>query len=156
MGLFSKAKDNYDRRKDIADYNYRTREYVSDGQRMYEDAYGDLVLACAQVGSKVNEFFRYKQSKLSEINSILKKIDSSNKEFKLTTKVDFIDLDVCAVKQREQLDCVDKALATWITPSITDIFGTTSIEDYYDAKNAMYQAKAYKETMRTKGRIEKR
>lgn len=150
MGLFSKAKDNYDKRKDIAEYNYKAREYVSDGQRMYQDAYGDLVLACAQVSGKVNDFVGYKKRILDEINSTLKKIDSGNKQFELSTKVDFIDLDVCAVRQTEQLDCIDKALATWVTPSISDIFGSVSTEEYYAAKQNMYQAKAYKETMRAK------
>lgn len=150
MVFFSKAKDNYDKRKDIAEYNYKAREYISDGQRMYQEAYGDLQYACVMVGCKVNDYVNYKQKILNEINCTLKKLDSDNRDFQLSTKVDFIDLEACAVRQREQLDCVDKALATWVLPSISDLFGNVSTEEYYMAKQNMYQAKAYKETMRTK------
>lgn len=150
MGLFGKAKDNYDRRKDIAEYNYRAREYVSDGQRIYEDAYVNLQIACSKTESKVNEYIRYKQGIFDEINKTLKKIDAENHEIRLLQKVEYIDFETCAVRQQEQLDCIDKALATWVIPSVSDLFSSVSLEDYYEAKQNMYRAKAYKETMRTK------
>lgn len=150
MGFFSKAKDNYDKRKDIADYNFRARTYVTEGQNMYKEAYVDLQVACAIVSGKVNEFIRYKRNVLDEINRTLKKIDGDNKEYQLSSRVDFISLDACAVGPVQQLDCIDKALATWILPSIGDLFRNVSLEEYYAAKENMYQAKVYKETMRAK------
>lgn len=150
MGFFSNAKDNYEKRQKIAEWNYQAREYVSEGQRIYEDAYADLVLACSKVSYKVNDFVRYKQQVLNEMNSTLKKIDSSSKEFNISMQVDMFDFERCAVRQVEQLDCVDKALATWVMPSVSDFFSSVSIEDYYGAKSNMTQAKLYKSQMKAK------
>ncbi len=150
MGFFSNAKDNYEKRQQIADWNYRAREYISEGQRMYEEAYGDLAYACSKTESKMLDFVRYKQKILDEINRTLKQVDASDKELKISTSVDFINLETCAVTQNEQLNCIDKALATWVTPSVTDLFHNISSEEYYEAKQNMYQAKAYKEQMKAK------
>lgn len=150
MGFFDKAKDNYEKRQKIAEWNYQAREYISDGQRIYEDAYAELVLACSKVSSKVNDFVRYKQQVLNEMNSTLKKIDSSAKEFNISMQVDMFDFDRCAVRQVEQLDCVDKALATWVMPSVSDLFSSVSTEDYYEAKSNMTRAKLYKSQMKAK------
>ena len=58
MGLFSKAKDNYDKRKDIAEFNYRTREYISEGERIYEKAYEELRVACNKSADKADKYVR--------------------------------------------------------------------------------------------------
>lgn len=150
MGLFSKAKENYDRRKDIAEYNYRAREYISEGQRVYENAYDNLRVACAKTAMKLDKYVNYKQNVLNEINRTLKKIDSSNSEIKLALKVDLLDLEACAVRQEEQLGVIDKALATWVAPSVTDLFRDVSTMDYYMAKSEMSKAKAYRDRMRVK------
>lgn len=150
MGFFSNAKDNYEKRQQIAEWNYRAREYISDGERAYQEAYDSLQDACINVSLKVNDYVNYKQKILNEINNTLKRIDSDNKEFQLTSKVDFLMLEASAVTQHEQLGCIDKMLATWVTPSVTDLFHNISTEEYYEAKQNMYQAKAYKETMKAK------
>lgn len=149
MGLFDKAKDNYDRRREIAEYNYRAREYISEGQRIYEDAYVALCMACQKVDGKVSKYQRYKQQVLNEINRTLKAIDSSHKEYKLTSGVDFVALDSCAVHQEEKLDVIDKILATWVQPSITDFF-TDNSSEYYEAKANMRNARTYKDRMKSK------
>lgn len=149
MGLFDRAKDNYDRRRDIAEYNYRAREYISEGQRIYEDAYVALCIACQKVDGKVSKYQRYKQQVLNEINRTLRSIDSSHKEYRLTSSVDFVALDSCAVHQEEKLDIIDKALATWVQPSVTDFFRDNTSE-YYEAKANMNSARTYKDRMKSK------
>ncbi len=145
----SRAEDNYEKRQQIADWNYKAREYVSDGQRIYEDAYYDLVLECDKVKSKISDFVHYKQQVLKEINSTLKNINQSAIDIDISS-IDFANLDRCAVTQSEQLTCVDKALDTWVVPEITDWFRDVSYEDYYGAKANMNKAKMYKEQMKTK------
>lgn len=150
MGLFSKAKDNYDKRRDINEFNYKAREYVSEGQRIYQEAYGDLVLACSQVGCKILDFVSFKQTQLREINQTLKKIDSEHKDMELSLKVDFPSIQCSAVAAPEKLTMFDEILATWTEPSIRDFIGTVSSQEYYAAKNAMYDAKMYREKMKMK------
>ncbi|MDE6672871.1 MAG: hypothetical protein K2K16_11870 [Ruminococcus sp.] len=150
MGLFDKAKDNYEKRQKIAEWNYQAREYISEGQRVYEEAYGNLAYACSKVEYKMQDFVRWKQKVLNEINNTLKTIDSQHSDLKLSLKVDFINLETCAVTQNEQLDCVDRALATWVVPSISDLFHNVSSEEYYEAKQNMQQAKMFKYQMRAK------
>lgn len=150
MGLFDKAKDNYEKRQKIAEWNYQAREYVSEGQRVYEEAYGNLAYACMKVENKMQDFVRWKQKVLDEINRTLKNLDSQHSDLKLSLKVDFINLETCAVTQSEQLDCVDRALATWVVPSVSDLFHNISSEEYYEAKHNMQQAKMYKAQMKAK------
>lgn len=145
----SRAEDNYEKRQQIADWNYRAREYVSEGQRIYEEAYGNLVYECSKTGDKVRDFVSYKQRVLREINDTLKSINQSAIDVNILS-IDFASLDRCAVTQSEQLTCVDKALDTWVVPEITDWFRDVSYEDYYGAKSNMNRAKAYKEQMKTK------
>lgn len=149
MGLFDRAKDNYDRRRDIAEYNYRAREYISEGQRIYEDAYVSLCEACRKTDNKVYKYQRYKQDVLNEINRTLKSIDLSHKEYRLSSEVNFAQLDSCAVRQEEKLDIIDKVLATWVQPSVTDFFRDNTSE-YYEAKENMRSARMYKDRMKSK------
>lgn len=152
MGLFSKAKDNYDNRRDIAEYNYKAREYISEGQRIYEEEYNKLQEACWKTERKVNDYQRYKKDVLNEINRTLKSINSQHQDYYISDNVDFIKLDACAVRQEEKLDIVDKALATWVAPSLKD-FVTDSISSELsrsDAKYNMMRARRYKDMMKTK------
>ena len=150
MGLFDKAKDNYEKRQKIAEWNYQAREYVSEGQRVYEEAYGNLAYACMKVENKMRDFVRWKQKILDEINRTLRDIDSQHQDLHMSAKVDFINLETCAVTQSEQLDCVDHALAAWVLPSVSDLFHNISSEEYYEAKQNMQQAKMYKAQMKAK------
>lgn len=150
MGLFSKAKDNYDKRRDIAEFNYKAREYVNDGRRVYQEAYSQLVLACSEVGQKILKFVRFKQDQLREVNRIMKSIDSNHKDLELSLKVDFPRIECHATESPEKLTMLDEILATWTEPSLMDFFGSVSDSDYYAAKNAMYDAKMYRDRMRMK------
>lgn len=152
MGLFDafdKAKDNYERRRAIDEYNYRAREYTSDGQRIYEEAYNKLCDACWKVDGKVYDYQRYKQNILFDINRALRSLDSSHKDYHITSSIDIPALDSCAVHQEEKLDVIDKMLATWTPPSVTDFFGDNTM-DYYEAKANMNKARHYKDMMKMK------
>ena len=97
MGLFSKAKDNYDKRKDIAEFNYRTREYISEGERIYEKAYEELRVACNKSADKADKYVRYKQDVLNEINKIMKSIDSEHKNMSLSLKINIPNIEASGV-----------------------------------------------------------
>ncbi len=148
MVFFSRAKDNYDRRRDIAEYNYKAREYVSEGQRIYEEAYDKLREACYKTQDKISRYVRYKKDILREINRTLKKMDTANEEIHLSMDIDFKSLESCAVVQEERLDVVDKMLATWVSPSLKDFFVDVSVSDYYEARSAMRDAKVYRDRMK--------
>ncbi len=149
MGFFDNARDNYERRQKIAEYNYKAREYISDGQRIYEDAYNSLCDAVYKVDKKVYKYQQYKQDTLNEINRSLRNLDSNHKEFKISTSVNFMELDSCAVHQMEKLDVVDKILATWVQPSVSDFFRDNTM-DYYEARSNMNSARSYKDRMKIK------
>lgn len=149
MSIFSDAKENYEQRKKIADYNYRAREYISDGQRIYQEAYNKLCDAFWKVEDKIHEHQRYKEKIAAEINSSLREIDASHKEYKISVKTEYLSLGSSSITQEEKLDFVDKALATWVTPSVSDLFNDNTME-YYEAKNNLSRAKWFKEDMRRK------
>ncbi len=147
MGIFDDAAKNYERRKQIAEYNYQARECISQGQKIYEDAYYSLKEACWKVANKVDEYQRYKMDVLGEINRTMRNIDSNHKQYNLSTFVNFDELDSCAVHQEEKLDVIDKVLATWVQPSITDFFHDNTM-DYYEARANRNRARRYKEEMK--------
>ena len=75
MGFLSNAKDNYEKRQQIAEWNYRAREYISEGQQLYEQAYGDLAYACSKTESKINKDV---SSIVSSISYAVSKFSYSN------------------------------------------------------------------------------
>ena len=64
--------------------------------------------------------------------------------------MDLVDLQGCTIRQEEQLNVVDKILATWVAPSVSDLFTEVSSYDYYMAKAEMNKAKAYRDRMKMK------
>lgn len=152
MGLFSRAKDNYDKRRDIAEFNYKAKEYIQEGQTAYESAYTDLVIACDEVQGKISDFVRYKQKKLDEINKSLKKLDSEHKDMNLALSIDFPSWERCGISVQpwEKLTAFDKIIDTWTAPSVRDFVVDVSASEYYEAKSAMNQARSYKTMMKAK------
>ena len=95
-------------------------------------------------------FVRYKQDILNEINRTLRSIDSEHKNMSLSLKINIPNIEASGVVQNEKLGAIDKALATWVTPSVSDFFVNVSAMDYYEAKSEMNKAKAYRERMKMK------
>lgn len=152
MGLFSKAKDNYDKRRDIAEFNYKAKEYIQEGQLAYEDAYADLVVACDEVRGKISDFVSYKQKMLNEINKALSQLDSEYKDLHLSSSIDFPSWERSGISVQpwEKLTSFDKIIDTWTAPSVRDFVSDVSVSEYYEAKSAMNQARTYKDMMKAK------
>jgi len=158
MGFFDnlsskakKASDNYEKRQKIAEWNYKAKEYIQSGNEGYENAFVELQIACGNVESKIRSFVQYKQHVLSEINSDLKKLDSTHMDLQLSTQINFPSWESSGVtvKSWEKLTEFDKIIDTWVAPSISDFF-TDATLDYYEAKSNMNRAKTYRDIMRTK------
>jgi len=151
FGKAEKAKDNYEKRQQIAEYNCRAKEYIQSGNEGYENAYGDLLVACGQVQCKIQDFVSYKQRVLDEINRELKKVDSAHKDLQLSLKINFPSWESSGVTVQpwEKITNFDRIIDTWVAPSISDFF-TDCTSDYYEAKSNMNRAKTYRDIMRTK------
>lgn len=151
MGFFDKAKDNFEKRQKIAEYNYRAKEYIQSGNEGYENAYVDLQIACGQVEGKIRDFVQYKQKVLSEINHELKKVDSEHSDLQLSLQINFPSWEASGVTVQswEKLTAFDKIIDTWVAPSVSDFF-TDATSDYYEAKSAMNRAKTYRDMMKAK------
>lgn len=150
MGFFDRAKDNYDKRQQIAEYNYRAKEYINEAQTIYNDAYNNLATACCDVSMKIERFISYKQSVLDEINRTLKKINENHSDLKLSLQIDIPNLECCAVSPSYKLTEFDHIIDTMTLPSVRDFVFDVSSSDVYSAKADMQRAKSYKETMRAK------
>lgn len=158
MGFFDdlsskakKASDNYEKRQKIAEWNYKAKEYIQSGNEGYENAYVDLQIACGEVQGKIQDFVRYKQSVLSEINRELKRVDSEHSDLQLSLQIDFPSWESSGVTVQswEKLTEFDRIIDTWVAPSISDFF-TDATSDYYEAKSNMNRAKTYRDMMRIK------
>lgn len=150
MGLFDRAKDNYEKRQQIAEYNYKAQEYINDGENAYRDAYDNLLVACNEVSVKIDRFIQFKQSTLNEINRILKSIDSNHTDLNLSLQVNIPELERCAVSPEYKLTEFDHIIDTITLPSVRDFVCDVSSSDVYEAKANMQRAKAYKNTMKAK------
>lgn len=152
MGLFGKAKDNYDKRKDIAEYNYRAKEYIQAGNTAYEDAFVNLQIACGEVQSKIQQFVNYKQKILTEINCTLKNVDKNHTELQLALKVDFPSWESSGVTVQswEKLTAFDKIIDTWTQPSIMDFVRDVNSYEVTEAKLNMQRARNYRDAMKAK------
>ena len=158
MGLFDdlsskakKAHDNYEKRQQIAEWNYKAKEYIQSGNEGYENAFVDLQIACSDVECKIRDFVQFKQRTLEEINRELKKVDAEHQDLQLSLQIAFPSWESSGVTVQswEKLTAFDKIIDTWVAPSVTDFF-TDATSDYYEAKSNMNRAKIYRDMMRTK------
>ena len=92
MGFFSKAKDNFENRQKINDYNYRAKEYIQSGNESYEKAYDDLIYACSKVQDKIRAFYEYKGGVAKEINRTLENIGAEG-NLKVSTNMPTFDYE---------------------------------------------------------------
>lgn len=154
MGLFSKAKENFENRQKINDYNYRTKEYIQEGKIAYQDAYNDLRDACWDVQYKFREFVNFKQQVLTEINRTLKRVDQNHSDLKLSLDVNFPSVENSRVNvpSWEKLDCLNRIIDTWTVPSLMDFVRDVDISDVFEAKMNMDNARNYRDVMRAKRR----
>lgn len=151
MGFFSKAKDNFENRQKINDYNYRAKEYIQSGKEAYEKAYDDLIYACSKVQDKIRAFYSYKGEVAREINRTLENIGTKG-NVKVSTNMPTFDYEASrvSVESWEKLTLVDKFLDTWTVPSLMDFVRDVDSSDVFEAKMNMNNAKHYRDMMRMK------
>ena len=155
MGIFSDAKDNYEKRQKAAEYRYDARKYINEGKEIYETAYNKLVSMSYDVQSEISNYVRFKKQKLNEMNDILKNLNCDEKNINSSAlEIKFNHLEPSSVHAHTFVtgesffDELGAIFSTIPTPSISDFF-TDSTMDYYEAKSEREEAKFYKEAMKS-------
>lgn len=155
MGIFSDAKDNYEKRQKAAEYRYDARKYINEGKEIYETAYNKLVSMSYDVQSEISNYVRFKKQKLNEMNDILKNLNCDEKNINSSAlEIEFNHLEPSSVHAHTFVtgesffDELGAIFSTIPTPSISDFF-TDSTMDYYEAKSEREEAKFYKEAMKS-------
>lgn len=143
-----RAEDNYEKRRQAAEWNADAKQYISDGQRIYEEAYTDLLVVSDNVKCKIQQFVDYKKRVLDDMNKTLKSFNQSALNVSIST-VELGSLEKCAIVQHEEIWAIDRIIDTWVVPSVSDFF-VDATEDYYQAKSNKSRAKSFKEQMKTK------
>lgn len=155
MGIFSDAKDNYEKRQKAAEYRYDARKYINEGKEIYETAYNKLVSMSYDVQSEISNYVRFKKQKLNEMNDILKNLNCDEKNINSSAlEIEFNHLEPSSVHAHTFVtgesffDELGAIFSTIPAPSISDFF-TDSTMDYYEAKSEREEAKFYKEAMKS-------
>ena len=155
MGIFSDAKDNYEKRQKAAEYRYDARKYINEGKEIYETAYNKLVSMSYDVQSEISNYVRFKKQKLNEMNDILKNLNCDEKNINSSAlEIKFNHLEPSSVHAHTFVtgesffDELGAIFSTIPAPSISDFF-TDSTMDYYEAKSEREEAKFYKEAMKS-------
>lgn len=155
MGIFSDAKDNYEKRQKAAEYRYDARKYINEGKEIYETAYNKLVSMSYDVQSEISNYVRFKKQKLNEMNDILKNLNCDEKNINSSAlEIKFNHLEPSSVHAHTFVtgesffDELGAIFSTIPTPSISDFFSDSTM-DYYEAKSEMEEAKFYKEAMKS-------
>lgn len=154
MGIFSDAKDNYEKRRKAAEYRYDARQYINEGKEIYEKAYNRLVSTSYDVQSEISHYVKFKKQKLNEMNDILKNLNCDEKNINSSAlEIKFNHLDPSSVHAHtfvtgesffKELGAI---FSTIPAPSISDFFSDSTM-DYYEAKSEREEAKFYKEAMK--------
>lgn len=155
MGIFSDAKDNYEKRQKAAEYRYDARKYINEGKEIYETAYNKLVSMSYDVQSEISNYVRFKKQKLNEMNDILKNLNCDEKNINSSAlEIKFNHLEPSSVHAHTFVtgesffDELGAIFSTIPTPSISDFFSDSTM-DYYEAKSEREEAKFYKEAMKS-------
>lgn len=155
MGIFSDAKDNYEKRQKAAEYRYDARKYINEGKEIYETAYNKLVSMSYDLQSEISNYVRFKKQKLNEMNDILKNLNCDEKNINSSAlEIKFNHLEPSSVHAHTFVtgesffDELGAIFSTIPTPSISDFFSDSTM-DYYEAKSEREEAKFYKEAMKS-------
>lgn len=154
MGLFSKTKDNYEKRRMAAEYHYDAMKYINEGKEIYNRAYSKLREKAGIVRYKVSEYESFKKGTLEEVKRLFSEINMKENIMNVeNTKI--------TLKYPEPSDIVPSTFVTGENPftelkaifqtvpvpSISDLISDSS-DAYYTAKMEKNDAKLYKEQMK--------
>jgi len=146
MGLFdsfSKAKENVENRRRIAEYTYDAQQYINEGKEIYQNAYIKMQDKVYKLQTEVDKFVDYKKSVLREMNSLLESSGINKKNVNsadLTIKIKYPDIS--SVRPAEFLG----GSALTEIKMIFDMISPPRISDFFDdTTGALYEARAMKD-----------
>ncbi len=156
MGLFdgiSKAKENMENRRRIAEYTYDAQKYVNEGKEIYQNAYGRMQEKVFNLKREVDKYVSYKKTVLQEMNSLLASsgIDKKNiNQSDLAIEVKYPDAsavhpsDFLGGSAINELKLIFDSISP---PRISDFFDDTTVA-LYEARAMKDEAKMYKQQMK--------
>lgn len=148
MGFLSGMKDNMERRQRTREYLQSAKEYIKDGEELYQNAYDRVLRRAEKTQNAMRKHMEYKREVSRRLgDEILPTIQNFHVP-NISVNIDppFIE------GKKAGLSTFDNVLASVICqnpipiPSIMDLF--ISEEDYQEARNQRDEAKQFKQQMK--------
>lgn len=148
MGLFDSMKDNMERRQRTREYLKSAKEYINDGEELYQNAYEKVLRRADKTRDAIRKHVEYKKDISRRLGEKILPTIENFQVPDLTAKIDppFID------GKKAGLTTFSNSFASAVCmnpipiPSIMDLF--VSEEDYLEARNQRDEAKQFKQQMK--------
>lgn len=148
MGLFDSMKDNMERRQRTREYLKNAKEYINDGEELYQNAYEKVLKRADKTRDAIRKHVEYKKDISRRLGEEILPTIENFQVPDFTTKIDppFID------GKKAGLTTFSNSFASAVCmnpvpiPSIMDLF--VSEEDYLEARNQRDEAKQFKQQMK--------
>lgn len=153
--LMDRAGENMEKRRKTREYLKDARRYVEEGKARYEKAYSDVLAYSYETENRMRDHYEFKQNLLKEIGEEIDPILENFKRFDIDSKikipevVDMQSFDISSASVNFNLSQSLESsndIAGSLVVNLFDLFSDAD-EDYYEARRAKEEARAYKERM---------
>lgn len=155
MGIFDflvEMEEKNEKRKQAEEYRKRAREYVRDGEALYNKAYSEVSSYAYDTSRKIEQHYNYKQKVIREISSDISPVLSGFEKFNIDSKI-FDSPDISGT--RSTILSGSALLGNSFTSvmprvnllSLLDLFSDVG-EEYYEARRQRDEAKRFYEDMK--------
>lgn len=153
MGLFdifSDAKDSMDRSRQAREYLSQAKQYVREGEEIYNRAYHKVSSYAAETEYKLREHTEYKKRIAKDLGSNIGNTLRNFSQFDIDSKTistpPIQNIQVSGGDLSVFSSAVSSCMPQIEIPSIFDMF--ISDDDYYEARRQRDEAKQYKQQMK--------
>lgn len=148
MGLFDSMKDNMERRQRTREYLKNAKEYINDGEELYQNAYEKVLKRADKTRDAIRKHVEYKKDISRRLGEEILPTIENFQVPDLTTKIDppFIDGKKAGLTTFSNSFTSAVCMNPVPIPSIMDLF--VSEEDYLEARNQRDEAKQFKQRMK--------
>ena len=148
MGLFDSMKDNMERRQRTREYLKSAKEYINDGEELYQNAYEKVLRRADKTRDAIRKHVEYKKDISRRLGEEILPTIENFQVPDFTTKIDppFIDGKKAGLTTFSNSFTSAVCMNPVPIPSIMDLF--VSEEDYLEARNQRDEAKQFKQQMK--------
>lgn len=155
FGFIDDMKEKAEKRKRAAEYRRKARQYIEDGERIYNTAYSEVFSYSYETSKKIEKHYDYKQQIIKELKSDVAPVITRFNDFDIDRKVidspsvnasvlsSISGMDLC-----KSLSSSDHSVySVFPIPRLDELFSDPD-EEYWEARRQKDEANRFYENMK--------